>query len=67
MQLNIEKLWEAIRAKQDALEAEGNYGESHEALVDLIQFLDEHLSFSIDGVLMELIEQAGIKKEEVLE
>lgn len=62
--ISIRKLWEAIRAKQEALEAESNYGESFEALIDLIQYLDENQKYE-DEVLYDLIKEAGINLKEV--
>lgn len=65
MKVSIKKLWEAIRAKQDVLIAEQNYGESFETLCDLIQYLDENQKYE-DEVLVDLIKEAGINLKEVL-
>lgn len=64
--ISIRKLWEAIRAKQDALIAEQNYGESFETLCDLIQYLDENQKYE-DEVLVDLIKANNINMEEVTE
>ena len=64
--ISIRKLWEQIRAKQDALIAESNYGESFEALADLIQYLDENKEYD-DEVLLDLIRINNISLKEVQE
>ena len=65
MKLNITKLWEQIIQKQQAFEAENNYGEAFEPLADLIQYLDEKIEYD-DEVLLDLIKEAGISIKEVL-
>ncbi len=64
--ISIRKLWEQIRAKQDALIAEQNYGESFEALCDFIQYLDENQKYE-DETLYDLIKEAHINLKEVTE
>lgn len=64
--ISIRKLWEAIRAKQDALIAEQNYSEAFEALTDLIQYLDENQKYE-DEVLLDLTKEAHINLKEVTE
>lgn len=66
MKISMRKLWEEIRAKQEAFEAEGNYGEAFEPLADLIQYLDEKIEYD-EEVLLDLIKEAGISIKEVAE
>lgn len=66
MKISMRKLWEAISQKQDALIAEQNYGESFEALCDLIQYLDENQEYE-DEVLLDLIKANNISLKEVTE
>lgn len=66
MKVSIKKLWEQIAEKQDALITENNYGESFEALCDLIQYLDENQKYE-DEVLVDLIKANNINMEEVTE
>lgn len=64
--ISIRKLWEAIRAKQEVFEAEGDYGEAFEPLADLIQYLDEKIEYD-EEVLYDLIKEAHINLKEVTE
>lgn len=66
MKISLRKLWEQIAVKQDALCNEGNYGESFEALCDLIQYLDENQKYE-DEVLLDLIKINNISLKEVQE
>lgn len=66
MKISIRKLWEQIAIKHDALIAEQNYGETFEALCDLIQYLDENKEYD-DEVLLDLIKANNISLKEVTE
>ena len=66
MKISLRKLWEQIAEKHDALINESNYGESFEALTDLIQYLDENKEYE-DEVLYDLIKINNISLKEVAE
>ena len=64
--ISIRKLWDVISQRHDALCNERNFGESFEALCDLIQYLDEYESYDEED-LIDLIKEAHISLKEVQE